>query len=258
MLLPKGLGADSPKTYITGERFVNGKKLPLTLAFNNPGGVKVGADWQGLVASPDGKHCAFSSAVFGFRALAMILRNYQKRHGVRTLIGVYERWAPSNSGEGNNPRDYAERVADRTGLGMHEELDLSDPVVLAKMSAAMCEVEAGRKNPFYRGDIEAGVAAALGIMRVQVIGESVEFAPLPEPKPVLKSKTLWGAVAASSGSVYALWEKVTAHFSPVQIGEFVTNKEPSYLFILILGVAIGGGLLAILSRIIDRKKVRVA
>jgi len=192
MLLPKGLGADSPKIYITGERVVNGKRLPLTLAFNNPGGIKLGADWRGLVKSPDNKHCAFSTAVFGFRALAMVLRNYQRRHGIRTLLGVFERWAPSNSGEGNHPRDYAERVSDRTGLSVNEDLNLSDPAILAKMAAAMCEVESGKKNPFYRGDIEAGVAAALGKIEVEVSGEHVEFSVPPDPKPLYKSRTLTG------------------------------------------------------------------
>lgn len=124
MLLPYGLGAAAPKHYEIGKRKdAAGKKIPLTLAYNNPGGVKVGDAWKGLVKSRDGKHCTFESPVYGFRALAIILKNYQKKHGITTLYEIFNRWAPSDSGEGNDPVDYARRVSKRTGLDVERRDD---------------------------------------------------------------------------------------------------------------------------------------
>ena len=63
---------------------------------NNPGNLRyTGTPWQGL-ASPesDGEFCVFRNPYYGIRAMARVLLTYYRHHGINTIRGVIERWAP--------------------------------------------------------------------------------------------------------------------------------------------------------------------
>lgn len=71
------------------------KSLPRGIRNNNPGNIELGDPWQGLAArQTDGRFAQFESPAFGIRALARTLITYQDKHGIRTVSGAINRWAP--------------------------------------------------------------------------------------------------------------------------------------------------------------------
>ena len=90
----------------------------------NPGNIEHLADnkWQGLADPPsDGRFCRFTSHEFGLRALAVLLITYQDRHGLRTLRGIINRWAPPTE---NDTASYVAAVARQMGVGPDDRIDL--------------------------------------------------------------------------------------------------------------------------------------
>lgn len=90
----------------------------------NPGNIEHLAvnKWQGLADPPsDGRFCRFTSHEFGLRALAVLLITYQDRHGLRTLRGIVNRWAPPGE---NDTASYVAAVARRMGIGPDDRIDL--------------------------------------------------------------------------------------------------------------------------------------
>ncbi len=67
---------------------------------NNPGNIdRSSVAWQGEDRSEkarkqEARFCVFTSAEFGFRALAKVLQTYQNKHGLRTVKAIINRWAP--------------------------------------------------------------------------------------------------------------------------------------------------------------------
>lgn len=82
---------------------------------NNPGNIRVGTNWQGLMPrsqmNPDQAtetaFCVFLTAQWGFRAMATIFHTYADKDGVTTLRGAVARWAPPTE---NNTGAYLNHV----------------------------------------------------------------------------------------------------------------------------------------------------
>lgn len=124
----------------------------------NPGNIERGIRWEGLAEEQtDERFCVFVSPLWGIRAMAMILKNYQKRHGLRTVAQMIERWAPSAE---NDSRAYANHVASDIGVRVHEQLDLT-PENLYSMVYAMIKHENGMQ-PYCPGVIVCGIELATG------------------------------------------------------------------------------------------------
>lgn len=88
---------------------------PRGIRNNNPGNIRWGADWQGL--KKDGKlqdpsFCVFKSPVWGIRALAKLLKNYQRLYGLNTPRKIINRYAPPNE---NQTQAYIQSVAHQLG-----------------------------------------------------------------------------------------------------------------------------------------------
>ena len=71
---------------------------PRGIRNNNPGNIRHGQNWQGL--NPEGRNidpafCVFKSPVFGIRALAKVLMNYKKIHGLNTVRQIISRYKNS-------------------------------------------------------------------------------------------------------------------------------------------------------------------
>src|SRR5574337_876096 len=66
---------------------------------NNPGNIRKSSEpWRGLAAAKDQKDPAFftfETPEWGIRAMAVILRTYQTKYGLRTIRAIIGRWAPS-------------------------------------------------------------------------------------------------------------------------------------------------------------------
>lgn len=97
--------------------------LPLPIRLNNPGAIERGDPWQGLAAEQRHERFAtFAHPTYGIRAMARTLITYQDKHGIRTIRGIINRWAPS--ADKNDVAAYIASVSQRTGFGPDLQLDM--------------------------------------------------------------------------------------------------------------------------------------
>ena len=89
---------------------------------NNPGNIRHGDKWQGMSqAQTDPDFVTFNDPVFGIRAMNRIFKTYSTVHGIDTVRGVVERWAPPVE---NVTESYVLSVADRLGVGPDQVIDV--------------------------------------------------------------------------------------------------------------------------------------
>ncbi|MDO0946630.1 hypothetical protein [Chromohalobacter israelensis] len=131
---------------------------PRGIRNNNPGNIEdTGTNWRGL-DSPrnDGRFLRFVDPTYGIRALARVLGTYYRVHGISTVRGVINRWAPSTE---NDTSSYVEHVAQEIGASPDAPINLESPAVRVPLVAAIIEHENG-KQPYSTELIERGVAMA--------------------------------------------------------------------------------------------------
>ena len=81
---------------------------------NNPLNIRrTGVDtWKGMSTSQtDELFLQFESMVMGYRAAAVLIRNYDIMYGINTVSAIISRWAPSSE---NNTLAYIRRVCHLT------------------------------------------------------------------------------------------------------------------------------------------------
>ncbi len=139
------------------------KKIHITaprgVRANNPLNIEISAanNWRGKVTpSVDKRFETFEDSKYGFRAGAVLLRNYQTRNGLYTLSGIINRFAPPNE---NKTSNYAKFVGDRVGVGVNDSIDLQDSETLARVLHAMATMEVGH-GYYSLDDARKGVAIA--------------------------------------------------------------------------------------------------
>lgn len=80
---------------------------------NNPFNIEVSSKnyWQGLASSStDGRFCQFIDIDFGLRAGIVLLRNYINIHGLYSITGIIDRFAPASENGISSYRHYCEYV----------------------------------------------------------------------------------------------------------------------------------------------------
>jgi hypothetical protein len=125
----------------------SGEKQPRGIRNNNPLNIEAGAFTKskpGFQGS-DGRFAKFGDMQQGYAAAEDLLRVYGEKHGINTVSGVINRWAPE--GDGNNVSVYAGSVAKDLGVSPNDPIDLLNPDVRSAMSVAMAKVENGRAVP---------------------------------------------------------------------------------------------------------------
>lgn len=124
---------------------------PRGIRNNNPGNIRWGDDWKGLVdqfSRTDKDFCQFREAKWGIRALVKVLLNYRKRPGISgvgesgidTVREIISRWAPPNE---NDTEAYIQSVAKACGVAPNMALDLTDKTLMLKMVKAIISHENG-------------------------------------------------------------------------------------------------------------------
>jgi len=104
---------------IGGAMILRNMEKPKGIRNNNPLDIRVSGDeWQGKTGD-DGEFFQFESPVFGIRAAARTLRTYREKHGLNTVSGIINRWAPPSE---NLTGSYIESVANKIKLDAHETL----------------------------------------------------------------------------------------------------------------------------------------
>lgn len=125
---------------------------------NNPGNIeRNGTQWQGMAAdqSGDDRFIVFSDPVFGIRAMARTLGNYQRLHGIDSVYGVINRWAPVD--DDNDTVSYAAHVADQLAVSEFDSLNLQH--YMPELIAAIIKHENG-VQPYSMTTIKHGISLA--------------------------------------------------------------------------------------------------
>jgi len=124
---------------------------------NNPGNIrKTATDWRGEVVGSDSAFETFATPEAGIRALAVLLRNYQRKYGLRTVRAIITRYAPPSE---NNTESYVSAVARRLNVGADQPINLEDSATLSALVQAVIKHENG-VQPYTVAMIAGAVAAA--------------------------------------------------------------------------------------------------
>lgn len=123
---------------------------------NNPGNIRHGtSQWQGMSAEQtDAAFIQFDDPVYGIRALAKLLKNYQSRYALLTVRQIINRWAPPSE---NDTGAYVEHVARVANLNPDAAMKITDhlfPIVVA-----IIKHENGY-NPYGTDQISQGISLA--------------------------------------------------------------------------------------------------
>lgn len=95
--------------------------------------------WKGQRGIDKQGHCIWEAPEYSLRAGALTLRSYYKRHGIKTVRGIVERYSTSNHEE------YADYVATRLGVSPDDEIDVIRRI--PELLRYMAEFETGRPVP---------------------------------------------------------------------------------------------------------------
>ena len=63
---------------------------------NNPGNIRLGIEWKGEVKGDDTAFEKFKSVEYGIRAIYKLISAYASKHGINTIHGIINRYAPSS------------------------------------------------------------------------------------------------------------------------------------------------------------------
>lgn len=116
--------------------------LPRGIRNRNPGNIRRSRGrWKGLVPlQPDPAFFVFETPLWGIRAMAVILRNYQRRHGLKSLAQIIGRWTPTGE---NDTAGYVMAVGKAMGIEPRGPLDLRMGATLRPLIAAIIQRENG-------------------------------------------------------------------------------------------------------------------
>lgn len=132
--------------------------IPRGIRNNNPGNIeKNSIIWQGTkIAQTDDRFVTFETPEYGIRAMVKVLLTYQRKHGIKTLEGVFNRYAPK---EENNTSAYKNYVSDFMARGYREALDFTDYDTMFPLVKAIIRYENGY-NPYTDNQIAQGLFMA--------------------------------------------------------------------------------------------------
>lgn len=133
---------------------------------NNPGNIKLSRDrWQGLASYEEMTDFqrletvffVFREAVWGIRAMARILHNYQYKRGLKTVGSMISRWAPPN--DSNKTDAYIDFVARRMSISAGTVFNFEEPVRAIPLIKAIIYMENG-SQPYSDAQIHRGFELA--------------------------------------------------------------------------------------------------
>lgn len=125
----------------------------------NPGNIEHNPanKWLGLADPPsDGRFCRFVSHAHGIRALALLLMAYYDRHGLATVRGIINRFAPKHE---NPTGGYVAAVARHMGVGPDGRIDLHDPRIMHALVDGIIRFELGGQ-PYSEHELWEGLELA--------------------------------------------------------------------------------------------------
>lgn len=141
-----------------GKSFLNQPGLPIGLRNNNPGNIRPGDQWQGMIGE-NGGFVVFKDVSWGLRAMAIDLRTKINK-GYNTINSIITRWAPPSE---NDTAAYIRNVEYTTGWDANRVLP-ANTETYQRMIRAIMNVELG---PAYsamisEADIQEGISMMSG------------------------------------------------------------------------------------------------
>lgn len=214
---------------------------------NNPGNIEEnGTAWQGLdTPKSDGRFCRFIDPKWGIRAIARVLITYQDKHGVNTVRGIIDRWAPPVE---NNTSAYIDHVCRVVGVGRADAIDLHQYKYAAPIVEAIIKHENGQQ-PYSKMQINEGLRLA----GIEPDAQS-HVGALDQERPLNKSRTIKGSRVAGGAGAAATIAGITGQLTPaIPVLNWVRDNLSFAL--IVLGVAVLAGVgYAVYARLDDRKK----
>lgn len=130
-------------------------KLSRGIRNNNPGNIRCSVSrFHGeVLPSSDPHFKQFKSMAWGYRAMVLVIHNYDQLYGINTLDRIISRWAPACE---NMTNEYIMSVAKRLGVAANARIDSLDRETMVAMVGAMSWIENG-VAPVAK-DVEAGWA----------------------------------------------------------------------------------------------------
>lgn len=131
---------------------------------NNPGNL-VSNSWTSTLPGykgSDGRFAIFDTPEHGAAALDTNLADYGSK-GIKSPFAIASRWAPAE--DHNNPSSYGAQIAKALGVGLNDNIDLSDPKTRQKIAGAIALVENGPgsgSTPVGGGSGGSAMASATG------------------------------------------------------------------------------------------------
>jgi len=124
---------------------------------NNPGNIISNSiKWQGKIGT-DGRFIKFDTMENGVRALARILKVYQRKYKIDTIEGIIKKWAPPVE---NNTEKYIQFVSKNSGIDRKAKLNLQDSSQLYRVVDSIIKFENGKSVD--GGIIARGLKAEIG------------------------------------------------------------------------------------------------
>lgn len=158
---PDGLGIFEGAQAIAQDIVTTVKSGVRGIRNNNPGNIELTGDkWVGLSPTQtDGRFAQFTEMRWGVRALAITLKNYDRKYGLDTVRGIINRWAPSVE---NNTGAYVNAVAQAVGVSPEATIDLDDRDTMFRLVRAIIAHENGRAAALLVSDtaVYQGIDAA--------------------------------------------------------------------------------------------------
>lgn len=125
---------------------------------NNPGNIRHSSEnWQGEIPTMDKSFKAFKTMAYGYRAMFVLINNYQKKYGLKTITEIINRWAPPNE---NDTTNYCKCVSEWSGVPATSKITTTNREVIVPIVAAMSRMENG--TPAVMRDVEAGYKLFIG------------------------------------------------------------------------------------------------
>lgn len=128
--------------------------LPRGIRNNNPGNIRHGDKWKGLhTEQTDPSFCRFIAPKWGYRALFIILRTYERKYRLCSIREIIHRYAPPIE---NNTEGYIQRVAKELKVSPDDCLSVMKKDVLFALADAITRVENAGMQPWGIKEMQEG------------------------------------------------------------------------------------------------------
>lgn len=203
--------------------------------------------WKGQAAGGDKAFVTFVAPEDGIRAAARILQTYQEQHGITTLTGIVNRWAPPTE---NDTNSYLTAVSIWSGLDKDAQLDLADYDTALAVLRAMARMENGKPPEGMNDWYESAVWE-----------RGLRMAGLTPTKKLVNSRTMTGTATAAAGTTAAIAIITDSLQLPPGLADLLpvalSGLSDQTVALIALGVAVVGNLLAGYARHDDKLNGRL-